>query len=245
MQNKKNQGFLGAHKTAVFRGKRGISGIEMTVSFALFISFLIFIFAYMNPLQMPASRSSLTALEAAVAENATIGIETIPFAVNKTLLAGKSCFFLEGYNLGTAFISDKNGNAVSMQGDNIAYTGEKFYYINMGGGIAGTGTLNGCIQLPKGAGYTLSVPRTEKYYYNKSLTDIKNLYQNNYNLLKQNFKIPTASDFAIMVFDENKNEIFSMTKPLPRVNILAKEFPIEILFENGKLSKGYLRLLTW
>jgi hypothetical protein len=29
------------------------------------------------------------------------------------------------------------------------------------------------------------------------------------------------------------------------MNILAKEFPIEILNDNGEITKGYMRLLAW
>lgn len=224
--------------------------MEIIISFTIFIGFVIFIFVYMNPLNMPASRTSLTSLENAVSDNATIEIETTPFAVNTTLLAlsGKSCFQIENPSGENIFITDKDDRKVSFKiaGNNIlaSYTG-KFYYINKG--ISGEKTLSStdCLSLSKGNGYSLSVPRTERFYYNKSLIALKSIYDANYSRLKQNFKFPAVSDFSIIILDSGHNEAIAMTKPLPKMNILAKEFPIEILNDNGDITKGYMRLLSW
>ena len=227
--------------------KRGISGIEVIISFTIFIGFVIFIFVYMNPLNMPASRTSLTSLENAVSDNATIEIEVTPFAVNTTLLAGKSCFQINNTFGENIFVTDKDDRKVSfgISGNNLLVNNTgKFYYINKG--ISGAqSTLTDCLPLSKGNGYSLSVPRTERFYYNKSLIALKNIYDTNYSKLKQNFKFPAVSDFSVIILNSSHSEIIAMTKPLPKMNILTKEFPIEILNDNGDITKGYIRLLAW
>ena len=233
---------------------RGVSGVEMIVSFTLFFGFVLFIFAYMNPLSMPVSRSLLTTLENAVKENASMNIEAMGFAVNKTMLdsiGGARCFSLEDEApLNSVFITDHNGNEVAFQNGtkNVNYTGEKFYYIN-NASITGKQTppLTGCIPLKINLNYSLSVERTYNVYYNRSLASMKELYYSNYLQLKNDLKFPTGSDFAVIVFDSNQNKIISMEKTTPRVNVMSKEFPIEILSDDSgiKIIKGYMRLLVW
>jgi hypothetical protein len=230
----------------MMKNQKGVSGIEMIISFTLFITFVLFIFTYMSPLSMPASRALLNDLENSVMENASVNVNTTGFAINT--LIDKPCFSIDE-NLAGKFITDSKGNEISSnQQKNITYSGEKFYYINSAG-IAGNYTpLNaGCVKLSKGAGYSLSVERAEKIYYNKSLANMKILYDNNYSRLKSDLKFPAGSDFSIIVLDSNQQEIISMKKTAPRVNVLSKEFPAEILSdENGiKIIKGYVRLLVW
>jgi len=234
--------------------KRGVSGVELIVSFVIFISFLTFIFSYMSPLSMPASRSVLTTLESAVSDNATVEIETTPFAVNETLLEQKNaaCFKLSGESLTDVFITDNSGNEIAFQSGtgNVEYTHEKFYYINKAAGITGKQknlAESNCVPLTRNKDYSTSIVRTKKVYYNTSLEELKNAYSSNYAGLKANLKIPANSDFSIIIFDSNQKEIISMAKPLPQMNIISKEFPIEILSDgNGiTISKGFMRLLVW
>jgi hypothetical protein len=204
---------------------------------------------------MPASRSVLTTLESAVSENATVEIETVPFAVNETMLELKNaaCFELSDENpLIDAFITDNSGKEVAFQSNTkyVEYTHEKFYYINNASGITGKQknlAESGCVQLTRNKNYSRSIVRTRKIYYNQSLEELGNAYSSNYAGLKANLKIPASSDFSIIIFDSNQKEIISMTRPLPQMNILSKEFPIEILSDgNGiTITKGYMRLLAW
>ena len=225
------------------KGKKGVSGIEMVVSFVLFITFVLFIFTYMNPLSMPASRSLLNDLENSVRENASVNINITGFSVS----TNAPCFSI-GENLAGKFITDSKGNEVFLNQSNINNTREKFYYINSAGIAGKSAPLAGCAPLVKGTNYSLSVERTENVYYNKSLAKMKELYDSDYNQLKQVLKFPESSDFSIIVLDSNQNPIISMTKATPRVNVLSKEFPVEIISddENGiKIINGYMRLLVW
>jgi len=237
------------------QNKKGVSGIELIVSFVIFIAFLVFIFSYMSPLSMPASRSVLTTLESSVSDNATVEIETVPFAVNESLPQLKSestgCFKLSDEILSKVFITDNSGKEIAFQSGtgNIENTHEKFYYINKAAGITGKQLPTGaeCALLTRNKDYSTSVVRTKKIYYNQSLAELANAYKNNYAELKANLKIPTNSDFSIIIFDSNQKEIISMTRPLPQMNIISKEFPIEILSDgNGIIiTKGFIRLLAW
>ena len=224
--------------------KKGISGIELVVSFVIFLSFLVFLFAYLNPLRMPVQPNLLSSLENAVNENTSINILVQPFAINA--ITG-SCFIINE-NLDKAFITDSSGNEISFNKTtkSINYTG-KFYYINKANITGKQATFSGCITLKKDLNYSLSVPRTERIYYNKSFSDLEEMYNASYENLKNSFKIPASSDFAIIVLDSEQKEIIRMAKPIPNINVLSKEFPIEILSnESGiKISKGYLRLLVW
>lgn len=161
----------------MINNKRGdISGVEVIISFTLFLTFLIFIFAYMNPLNMPASRSLLTVLENSVNENATIEMNVVPFAINKQGVT-QPCFSILNKFGDNFFITDKDGNQVDFRLSDsnllIQNTG-KFYNINIG--IKRNPTLTGsCVLLTPGEAwayggleYSLSSLRTKIYYKKES-----------------------------------------------------------------------------
>ncbi|MEM2956555.1 MAG: hypothetical protein QW041_03230 [Candidatus Pacearchaeota archaeon] len=237
----------------MLKNKRGVSGTEMIVSFALFITSLIFIFIYLIPLATPPSNSLMTLLETAVNEKAGIEVEIMPFAVNKTLLDNENadCFQIASPISGNIFLTDENEKVVEFKksGENLVIKKRgKFYYVKKG--INGENPSLICsktIQLVKDASYSLSVKRSEMMYLYENLRILNNSYYSNYNGLKQEIGFPVISDFSIIVFDSRRNEIINMKKPLPKVNVLAKEFPIEILSsEDGiKTIKGYMRLMVW
>jgi uncharacterized pyridoxamine 5'-phosphate oxidase family protein len=240
----------------IMSNKRGTtSGTEVIVSFVLFTAFVVFIFAYLNPLKPAPTSSLLTNLEIEFQKNTSISIDTKPFAVNKTLLdkisPSPSCFALRDHIFSKVFITDKYGKEVSYtEGTgNVKYTGEKMYYANNASREvnATTENLAGCIILDKDKNYSWSVVISSKIYYNKSITELKNAYDKNYTAVKNNFKIPSNSDFSILILDSNRNEIIKMEQPIPRVNALSKEIPIEILSDdNGlKTTKNYLRMTVW
>jgi hypothetical protein len=241
------------------KNKRGITGVEMIVSFTIFVSFLVFIFVYMNPLNLPASKTLLTSLESAVAENSTIDIDLRPFAINDKGVF-EDCFYIENDFGDKFFITDVNDVKVDfgISGEEVLIkTQGKFYNVYIGLG-QGTFDASGCSTsalLKKGdAGtnfdhpgweYSLSVIRKKRFYHKESLEGLKSAYEEDYNKLKQELKFPVTSDFSIIVFDSGKSEIISMTRVMPRVNILVKEFPVEIVDDEGNVERGYMRLITW
>jgi len=233
--------------------KKGTSSTEMIISFGLFITFLLFMFIYINPLKTAPTSSLATALEVAVKENATIELEKWGFAVNKTLLDGVGCFQINNSFSETdpIFITDEKGNKANFKksSDNQLTVEKlsKFYYAHKG--INGTNPSYNCIPkiLVKEKEYSWSVPIKYTIYYNRSLAKLKEAYDSDYNSLKQNFKLPASAEFSIVVSDSERNEIIKMTKTMPRVNIISREFPIEILSDESgiKIMKGYLRLIIW
>jgi len=176
-----------------------------------------------------------------------------PFAVNNTYLneKGATCFTIANeFSPDSFFITDDNGKEVEHNGAiNVKYE-KKFYYIhiNKQGIIGKPATFGACEPLQKESGYSLSVSRTEQIFYNKSLQEMKKQYDTNYIKLKTELKMPASSDFSIIVFDSEKKQIISMTKAMPRANIMARETPIELLNSDDEgvtISKGYMRLLVW
>jgi len=245
--------------------KRGVSGLEVAISFAIFVTFVIAIFIYFNPINMPVTNSFLTILESSVKNNASISVNTIPFSMNRTVVnfEGADCFvipnpFGAGANLS---VTDEFSNNVAFQksGDNLlirTIASEKFYNINnySNSDIDAKSANLACAKtyaLVKDAtrgDYNMSIPRTEQVYYLGSLLEMNKTYYAEYSALKGALKMPSASDFSVIVLNASMDEIVSMKKTFPKANILSKEFPVEILsINNGaiKIIKGYLRLLVW
>ncbi len=254
--------------------KKGITGVEMVISFAIFISFLMFILIYMNPIQAPTSKVLVTNLEAALYDNLTIKLNVLPFAINKTAMewyvAHASnyrdlCFrivnpYTPAPNENKTFIALGDGTLVGSKMSvrypgylNINYTDHsKFYYIYLGYNRTEPFTVNengnnGCTPLDiPNVNFSFSSPRSVEYYDHSRIRLLNKSYFETYETAKNSLHYPSNSDFSVIIFNSSHGEVYNMRRNIPRVNVLSKEFPIEI-FDNATLqtSKGYIRILTW
>jgi len=228
----------------------------MIVSFTIFVTFLIFMFIYINPVRAPTAMSTSTALENSIALKTSVTLEVTPFATNQTLvsISGKGCFQIENPSGSNIFVTDKDWRNVdfTISGENllIKNTNSKFYYIyssNFAGKQA-TPPLADCLPLTKDVSYSLSLARDEKMHSYRRFEEMNSSYYRDYAQLKKELNHPPGSDFAAIVFDQNGNELFSMTRFMPNVNIMSKEYPIDILDDRTPsigIIKGYIRILSW
>lgn len=231
--------------------KKGTSGTEVIISFALFISFVMFIILYLNPLSAAPTSSLLSSLESSIKENTSITLEDRGFAIDEHLIGANDCFKINNIYPSTdpIFITDSNGNTAQFKKDGgslIVKTSGKFYYLHKGIEGSSAITCASTINLVEDVSYSWSVGTKSTLYYSQSFANLKLIYDSNYAALKTAFRIPSTSDFSVIVMDENGAEIFTMTRNIPKVNVLSREFPIEILSSNPvKINKGYLRILVW
>jgi len=130
--------------------------------------------------------------------------------------------------------SRSDGNSLTISG------GRGFYYIYDHGDRMENASLNGC----RAANYSSSVEGKEKAYSYKKLDELNVSYHSDYGSLKSRLKVPGERNFAIIVFDESRNILFDMSREIPRTEVVASEYPIEILRDN-EMMKGALRILEW
>lgn len=228
------------------RSKKGVSGIEMIVSFILFLGFIVFIFAYMNPLKKPVVSPLTGSLANELEEKAKIRLDVLGIAVD----SNAACFGIKNPFKGNIFVLDENDGKVEFNrtdGDNLLIKGgKKFYYIINGSDSEINGTLatGNCIMLTS-QNYTKSVSRTDGIYSFKKLQETNSSYYSDYNSLKNQLRFPVSRDFAILVYNEASNErYFDMARKAIQVAVTVQQFPIEML-KGQERMKATMRLSTW
>src|SRR3989344_5543008 len=75
---------------SMIKDKRGVSAIELIVSFVLFLSLLAFVFYYFNPIRKPATISLTESLAKEIERDATLNLEVI--GISADLKPDKNCF---------------------------------------------------------------------------------------------------------------------------------------------------------
>lgn len=232
--------------------KRGISTVEMIVSFTIFFAFVVFIMAYLNPIKKDISGSLLDNLDAGMKKNAMSDLMEVPLITSE---APTNCISVDLNNPSFPLNISKGNFSVKALNDsiiphnrvgNIFYiqnTADKLYRIIQSDEIDKDNTaMSGICGFP----YTLSVERDERIYSYKKLAGINDLYYNSYasyTQLKQQLNYPITSDFAIVITNDEVN--FSMMRNISsNTKVQVRRYPIQIL-KNDVKKDASMSLIVW
>ena len=96
--------------------KKGVSTVEIIVSFTIFLTFVLFIFLYLNPVKHDISSSLFAALEAGLKKESNVGITELPFVVSAGMT--ESCFQIQisdvlNLSKGNVSVMDAEDNVLS------------------------------------------------------------------------------------------------------------------------------------
>jgi hypothetical protein len=235
--------------------RKGISYIELIISFVMFVSFLIVLFVYLNPVKQPIlSEVILSSIEQEFENNVSIILYETPF---KILDSAVECFkngtitkILIENDPNKIFIENEYGKSVnfSLTTDMLSVQNSNspvysIFYSNQTTFKPSLLSIPGCNDVR----YVASTTRFFNIYSKRSIKKINDMYYTDYLGLKQKFDVPQFNDFAISIKNENNAPIFEMTREIPKnVIVQAREFPISILDEGTKEKiKGYINIRVW
>ena len=236
--------------------KKGAAHIEMILSFVIFISFLIFVFAFINPVKRTEpSRALLEIAEQEIIKNSSINITTVSLKLNYTPAA--PCFNIDLLELGIDGIIGGNniiarnstdnatGSRKTNSGLDIETSGD-FYRI-----FASEDFNNAlynpalCVAIRKD-NITIGQVTTAKTMSFKKLEMFSQAYAQDYNSLKKNINFPGRNDFGFILKDNLKNVILNASKEKPKSAIvIAKEQPVEIVYEDSSSIVAVLNIQAW
>jgi hypothetical protein len=76
---------------------------------------------------------------------------------------------------------------------------------------------------------------------------IKNRYVSDYNGLQEELNFPSQYSFIINITDSTtKQNVLSMSAKKPeRIEVVAREVPIEILYDDGSIVKAIMNIQVW
>jgi hypothetical protein len=237
--------------------KRGISYIELIISFALFVGFVIMLFVYLNPVRQPnLTEVILNSVQGNFENNVTITLTEIPFKVTDSgciknnTASLLSTNFGDDYNKEKMFIEDDFGNLVTFDlledGSLVMQTSSaQIYHIFYSNDTEFTAPTSTTCS-PTEAMINVSTARSSSILSSDRLNKLNDSYYNYYDNLKKQFDVPPLGDFAIKVYN-GTNVFFDMTRNIPKgINVQAREYPISILDEStAKRVKAFVNIRVW
>jgi hypothetical protein len=231
------------------RGDKRGSHVSVVISFAIFVTFVIFLYT----LAQPSIRNDikedaiLVYLENQLIENSSSYLTTM--TVNIETSSGSNCIQLDNFisNFGIDNrVSTWNQEQVSTEsavsGNNLRInrlnSGDEFFkiYYSESFNYIGTGSGWTCQSMSEGSDYTLGVTKKEKYVFERQIMELIEDYNIWYDPFKEEMGVPRNFEFG---------SIFETETPNISKSIYVKEVPIQYVTKQGEIKNGFFRLKTW
>ena len=230
--------------------KRGISHVEVIVSFTIFIGIVAAIFLFIKPVREPTlSNVLLDIVEEGLRKDGTIALAKIPFKISESILNDPSnfpCFIITHpldigpgkLSVDNVFIKKSTGEAIPFDINSDTFEiGDRdpfLYTILFSFDETFTRTPPGgtCVQVLEDK-VIFSAPRTETLFSFSKLRQLETAYNADYGGLKEKWFLPSTSDFSINISYSDGSHAFGMEKkkPPPRRDVFAREFTVNMLEE--------------
>jgi len=244
--------------------KKGLTHVEVVISFVMFILFLVLILSLMKPLRKTEDKSYLIGnVERMVKEKTTVDVIRITIAIeNETFneLEQMSNGICIEINL-TEFGINTTNKKIRVEADNspvnasisdglatINFGNAKLYEIYLSENLSEIPpscqiTLD-MSQFSYLSNFTIGLITEVSMLSREKLEALKQEYETNYSKLKEEFSI--RGDFNILFVNTTKHEIARMERNAPStINIFAKEFPVEIIDKEARIQSGIMKIRVW
>jgi hypothetical protein len=240
------------------RGNKQGSHVGVMISFALFVTFLLFLYAMVQPiLSSHRDKESLsTNLELAILNKISYDLTSASVFLDNSI--GSSCVKLNGAipalgiggniaaedNAGTmlgTYLSSAGGNDVIIQGASTSEDFIKIYYSSV---LDATGTSSlTCTELEEGTDYNIGLVKTKKYPFEAKIMDLMKDYSN-YEILKSELNFPEGTEFGFGIILSNGTTIQTV-RDEPSINVYIQDTPMQYVDLNGNIAIGYLKTKVW
>lgn len=225
-------------------GKKGAAlHIEMVLSFILFVGFIMFVLLYIKPYnQTPLPDSIVTGVHDLFESYVSTNLTTMFLHSNSS-----GCFSINLANIdlnsgsvvrnisGQLVPSFLSGNKINIQ------SSENFFRIYLSPDLTPSSSIS-CALLPS-TNYSIgSSDKTTLISYLK-LQQIRQEYENNYNILKQELNVPDRFDFTISA---NLSSPYELSKPIPQeATVFARGYMHQVLYPDGTIENKEFIIKAW
>jgi len=239
--------------------KRG-SHVGIALSFVVFVTFLIFLYSILEPTikTQGDKQSLLDYLEKDLIENFSANLTTSTLSIIEK--APQNCVEIEnlieeiGINsriivkdesedISQAYISKKDSNNLLINRDDSENTFFKIYSSEEFEELE-TSEINPCKTLKKDDGYSLGLTRKDKYIFEKRVIGLIERYNEEYESLKEELKIPLGSEFGFS-FAYSNGTITGTEEKEISANIYADEIPMQYIDEDANILSGFINIRVW
>lgn len=235
------------------KSKKGISHVEMMLSFVIFIGFVFFLFSIFHPFETDNGEdNSLGPLQNEIMSRVSTKVIFQTLSLDKK----EGCFKIKDYleNSGIQknnkiVVKNKDEEVVESESKNnnlvVGRNESDFFYITASSIFEEKGEECKNTKFIAPSNYTLGLWRSYTMVSNKSLHELKETYRNNYSLLREELKLPSSEDFGFTIRNQSREIMIDATKDKPQVEVYAKSKPIQIVYKSGKIRYAVLGTQVW
>ena len=232
-------------------GKKGAAHFEMIFSFVFFVGFVFFLFMVLKPQDTSTlSGSVIAGLYDSFEEEVHTNLSNMFL---KAEYAGmKDCFVIElpgrifRYALTDSYVTDLAGTYADSEltdasGDLEVKNISSFFRVAISPEFVDD-KIGDCGVLDD---YELGQPLDRRVVSYRALQNMTDRYLTDYEGLRSDLKVPAVFDFAIVA--ESLSDIFMEPHlGIPTsVEVMAQDYVVEVLDEDGKLSNERFTLKIW
>jgi len=209
------------------KSKKAQAHIEMIISFALFIGILLFFFFIIKPLPKN-SEVPIETIEKNVLNQLTSEVGTLSVITSSE----NDCYSLDQVkdDYGTSFIEIHD------------VQNPKKYTIYFHSSF--TQSTISCISKPEN--FQLGVYTKQNLITESGIITFKQEYESNYQNLKQELGITNDFSFSFSPLGEDKIPALSTIKyPPTGVDVIVREFPVQVINNQGQIQNMIFNLRAW
>ncbi len=231
--------------------KASIGHIEMIISFIVFVGFIIFLFYLFSPLQKSEIQPGVLEFAASTLLNAaSINVDQGSLLVKTPPLA--SCFYVplleRGKVIATLAADDSSRKAAYSEGSSFFYgaytSGDTLYHLSFSDQFEENSLdTSGCLSLDLDT-YIFGLFVKKLYVFQGSLDQLKAQYDGDYPGLKTLLGLPSDFGFIVRTAD-GVIRMQEVSRKATKVNVLAKDIPIEVIDKHGKVEHLIMNVQVW
>lgn len=239
------------------KNKNG-SNVSFVISFILFITFVIFIYALLNYRVSTSQEksNSLMNLEEQIIPMISGNMTTTSVDVNVS--TSNSCLIFSNLlsytGIGSSVIAqDSSGNnfVANISSDssslyiNRGGSQETFFRVYSSSEFPSVASSTGsCQALTQGNGYNIGITSTGSYVLQSKVIAVLQNYSSNYTGLKNNLKINPSDEFGF-AFTYNNGTRVSTNKSNVAVNVYSERLPVQYISSSSGISNGFIDINVW
>ena len=240
--------------------KKG-SHVGMILSFALFITFVVFIYTIVNPTinTSESKKTLLNEIGLRLIDNMSSDFTT--FSVNIDQNPSTACVILEGviyyaeispstliydeshnaqevyYNPATDFNNLRIVRTSSSDSFLKIYSSPEFDKVP-------EDSTTSCSTVSFESGYSIGSWTSGQYIFEKNLVDLVDYYNRYYDTLKSELKISPGNEFGFEFTLTNGTKLTAVSD-LPTQNIYAEDIPIQYIDDDANIQSGFINVKVW
>ena len=219
-----------------YMGKRGLTHVEMILSFVIFVGFLIFALIFFNPTDVDRLLdSSLFYAVDEITSNVSVEIESFYVEIGYNGFEDFIAVPFENPNNWKVKVEDYDGKELNSNFllGHVLFEWEGNDFVQV---IFSEDLVNGDVQNAFNLdpdNYTIASSDSRSIISEKRLKGIIENYQADYESLREDFNLPRRVDFAFSLSFAPGDKIFAEKSIPENLEVVAEQDRIEVLREDG------------